>query len=139
MIATDGDGEVLELLGMNTGRNAPSTRVEKLSWGSAGPVAALGLRQEPDFVLAADVVYGGNPEAQDALVESIKALSGGSTLVGIAQLLRRRSEVGLFYEDLSEEFEIRSLPQRLLHPAYHGHGLNSCQIHMLRRKGAKCV
>ena len=97
----------------------------------------MGLRQEPDFVLAADVVYGGNPEARDALVESIKALSGGSTLVVIANVHRRRSNMELFYEALSEEFEIRSLPQRLLHPAFHSHGLNSCQIHMLRRKDVK--
>merc|ERR1712064_230746 len=57
MIATDGDDAVLHLLRTNTQRNAPSCQVEKLFWGSAGPLAALGLKQELDFVLASGVVY----------------------------------------------------------------------------------
>merc|ERR1739848_861815 len=80
MIATDGDDKVLDLLGMNVKRNAPSCQVEKLLWGRTEPLAILGLK-EPDFVLAADVVYGSDPEVWDVLLETIKVLSGSSTLV----------------------------------------------------------
>ena len=66
MIATDGDTQLLHLLGRNMESNAPSCRVEKLFWGSAKPLTALGLKQEPDFLLAANVVY--DPEVWDALV-----------------------------------------------------------------------
>lgn len=57
MIATDGDDKVLHLLGMNMEHNAPLCRVEKMLWGSAEPLTTLGLTQEPDFVLAANVLY----------------------------------------------------------------------------------
>ena len=52
MTATDGDDTVLHLLGMNTERNAPSPlcKAQKLLWGTAEPLGALGL-EEPDFVL----------------------------------------------------------------------------------------
>merc|ERR1712039_1164965 len=71
MIATDGNDEVLQLLGINTKRNAHSCQVKTLFWGSSKPLAELELKQKPDFVLAADVVYG--PESkQDALVHTIK-------------------------------------------------------------------
>eukprot|EP00747_Dinoflagellata_sp_TGD_P096942 gnl/TRDRNA2_/TRDRNA2_166985_c0_seq3.p1 gnl/TRDRNA2_/TRDRNA2_166985_c0~~gnl/TRDRNA2_/TRDRNA2_166985_c0_seq3.p1 ORF type:complete len:345 (-),score=56.72 gnl/TRDRNA2_/TRDRNA2_166985_c0_seq3:18-1004(-) len=92
MIATDGDDAVLQLLGTNMQRNAPSCRVEKLYWGSAEPLAALGLRQEPDFVLAADVVYGRDLEVWSALVETIKALAGSDTLVVITNMRRPKGE-----------------------------------------------
>ena len=45
---------------------------------------ALGLKQEPDFVLAANVVY--DREMWDSLVETIKGLSGSSTLVMMANV-----------------------------------------------------
>merc|ERR1712226_1261621 len=100
MIATDGDDAVLHLLRKNTQRNAPSCQVEKFFWGSAEPLAALGLKQEPDFVLAAGVVY--DPEAWDALLDTLKTLSGNSTLVLIADQRRPDLDAGPFYMALSE-------------------------------------
>merc|ERR1712216_87788 len=80
MIATDGDDMVVHLLGKNMERTAPSCQVKKLLWGTQ---AALELKQH-DFVLAADVVYGSDSAVWDALLETIRALSGSSTLVVIA-------------------------------------------------------
>ena len=59
---------VLHLLDIIMERNALSSWVEKLFWGSLQPLAPLGLKPKPDFVLAADVVYGSNLERWDALV-----------------------------------------------------------------------
>lgn len=132
MVATDGDDAVLHLLGMNMERNAPSCWVEKLLWGSTEPLAALGLRQEPDFVLAANVVY--DPKAWDALVETIKALSGSSTLAVIANMRGPEHDAAPFYKALSQEFAIKLLSQSLLHPAFRRHGDFSCLIHVLKRK-----
>merc|ERR1712078_695677 len=83
MVATDGDNAALHLLGINMERNAPSCRVEKLFWGSTAPLTVLGLKQEPDFLLAANVVYDRN--SWDALVKTA-ALSGSGTLVTIASV-----------------------------------------------------
>ena len=69
---------VIHLLSKNVERKAPSCKVKKLLWGTE-PKAALKLKQEPDFVLAADVVYGSSPEVWDALLETIKALPGQLT------------------------------------------------------------
>jgi len=132
MFATDGDDAVLHLLGMNTQRNAPSCQVEKLFWGSIEPLTVLGLKQEPDFVLAAGVVY--DPEVWDKLLDTLKALSGSSTLVVIADQRRPKLDTGPFYKALSEGFEMKLLPQSLLHPAFRRQGVNSLLIHVLRRK-----
>ena len=132
MIATDGDDAQLHLLSMNMQRNAPSCQVQKLFWGSAEPLTALGLKQKPDFVLAASVVY--DPEWWDALLDTIKTLSGSSTLVLFAAGKRRRKlDVGPFYMALSEEFDMKLLPQSLLHPAFRRQGV----IHVLKRKNYK--
>ena len=134
MVATDGDAQVLHLLGMNTERNAPSCQVEKLFWGSAEPLTALGLKQEPDFLLAANVVY--DPEVWDALVKTINDLSGSSTLVVIASVRRPKHDAGPFFTTLSKEFEMKLLSQRLLHPDFRRNDGFRCLIHVLRRKGA---
>ena len=63
-------------------------------WATAEPLGALGL-EEPDFVLAADVVYGRSPEVWDALAETIKALSESSTLVAIANVCGTQCDVFL--------------------------------------------
>merc|ERR1711933_228838 len=77
MVATDGDEEVLHLLDANMAHKSPSCRVVKLFWGSAETLPALGLNHKPDFLLAANVVY--YPEAWDALLDTLKTLSGSST------------------------------------------------------------
>ena len=120
MIATDGDDAVLQLLRTNTDCNAPSCRVKKLSWGSAEPLAMLKRKREPDFVLAADVVYGSDLEQWSALVKTIKGLSGSNTLVLIANVHRypvghpnSEGTDGAFYEALSKKFEVMPLSQSL--------------------------
>merc|ERR1712216_1011077 len=109
-------------MGMNTERNAPLCRVKNLIWGGAQPLASLGLKQEPDFVLAADVVYGNNPEVWDALMETIKALSCSSTLVVIANVRRAKCDAVLFYQKLQKDFTMKSLRQGLLCPYFRGDG-----------------
>ena len=100
MIATDGDDAVLHLLNMNAERNAQWCRVEKLFWGSAEPLAKLGLTKAPDFLLAANVVY--DPEVWDALMETIQVLSGSRALVVMAPVLAgRTTDAGPFYKALS--------------------------------------
>ena len=69
---------VLHLLDIITERNALSYWVEKLFWGSLQPLTPLGLKQEPDFVLAADVVYGSNLEVWDVLVEKKRRCQGAA-------------------------------------------------------------
>ena len=56
MIATDGDNDVLELCCVNMESSTPSCRVLKLFWSDTQPVTVLGLKQELDFVLAANVL-----------------------------------------------------------------------------------
>merc|ERR1711879_237379 len=100
MVATDGDDEVLQLLGINTKHNAPSCQVEKLFWGCVEPLAALELKEFPDFVLAANVLY--DLEAWDALVQTIKELSGSDTLVVFASMFRPTKDDRPFFEQLSK-------------------------------------
>merc|ERR1712050_706187 len=109
-------------------------QVRKLRWGSAEPLTALGLKQPPDFMLAADVLYGSDSKVRDALVETIRALSGINTVVVIASVNRLRDEVGSFYDLLSDEFELKLLPQGLLYPTSRTRDVCGCQIHVLRRK-----
>merc|ERR1711924_379838 len=129
-----GDDMVVHLLGMNTKRNAPSCRVKTLLWGRTQPLAILGLKQEPDFVLGADVVYGSDPEVWDTLLETIKAFSGSSTLVVIASVCRTQCDARPFWKMVQEDFNMKFLPQSLLHPAFRGDGEGSCLVHVLRRK-----
>ena len=85
-------------------------------------------------MLAANVVY--DREMWDSLVETIKGLSGSSTLVVMANVQRPKLDAGPFYETLSKEFEMKMLSQSALHPAFRKHGAYSCFIHLLRRKEA---
>ena len=85
-------------------------------------------------MLAANVVY--DREMWDSLVETIKGLSGRSTLVVIANVQRPKLDAGPFYETLSKEFEMKMLSQSALHPAFRRHGVYSCIIHVLRWKEA---
>ena len=102
----------------------------------------LGLKQELDFVLAADVVYGTDTEQWDMLVKTIKAVSGRHTLVVIANVHRNPPghqqgegmDRAFCIEALSEEFDAKPLPCSLLHPEFRKHGAGSCVIHVLRRK-----
>merc|ERR1712003_475697 len=109
MFATDGDDAVLHLLDTNTQRNAPSCHVEKLFWGSAEPFTVLGLKQEPDFVLASSVLY--DPEVWEKLLDTLKALTGSSTLVVIADPRRSNIDTAPFYKAVSEGCEMKLLPQ----------------------------
>eukprot|EP00747_Dinoflagellata_sp_TGD_P061071 gnl/TRDRNA2_/TRDRNA2_152348_c0_seq3.p1 gnl/TRDRNA2_/TRDRNA2_152348_c0~~gnl/TRDRNA2_/TRDRNA2_152348_c0_seq3.p1 ORF type:complete len:172 (+),score=37.77 gnl/TRDRNA2_/TRDRNA2_152348_c0_seq3:1-516(+) len=141
MIATDGDDAVLQMLSTNMNRNAPGCRVTKLFWGSAEPLATLGLKkQDLDFVLAADVVYGKDLE-WGALVQTIKEIAGRDTLVVIANLHRYpvghpkgEGIDGAFFQALLEDFDAKLLPQSLLQPTFRKHGAGSCLIHVLRKK-----
>merc|ERR1712151_134280 len=100
---------------MGMKRNAPSCQAQKLLWGCDEPQAALELEQEPDFVLAADILYG--PESnQDALVHAIKGLSGRDTLVVFASVNRPTVDSGNFFEKLTPNFDMKLLPQSLMHP-----------------------
>ena len=113
---------MLDLLSVNAKRNAPSCQVEKLLWGRTNfiePFTIFGLK-EPDFVLAADVVYGSDPEVWDALLETIKALSGSSTLVVIANVCGTQCDARPFYKMVQEDFKMKLLPQSLLHPDFRG-------------------
>merc|ERR1712048_450220 len=100
-------------------RNAPSCHVKKLLWGTT-PQAALELKQEADFVLAADVVYGSSPEVWDALVETMKALSGSRTLVMIANVRRIQCDDRTFWDMVQKDFKIKLLPQSVLPRAFRG-------------------
>merc|ERR1712151_677069 len=108
MGATDGDDAVVNLLSMNTQRNAPSCQARKLFWGTHEPLRLLGLKRKPDFVLAAGVMY--SPEAWGALLHTIKMLSGSSTLVLIGDQRRPEHDATPFYKALADEFDIRLLP-----------------------------
>jgi len=119
-------------LGMNTECNAPSCQVERLFWGRSEPLTALGLKEVLDVVLAANVVY--DPKAWDALLETTKALSGSNTLAVIADVCRPKLDIGCISKALSDEFEIKLLPQNLLHPAFCRHGNFRCLIHVITRK-----
>merc|ERR1712176_842925 len=95
-----------------------------------------------DFVLAATVVFGSDPRQWNALVETIKAVSGSSTLVVVANRHKfpashpsRKAMDRGFYKPLLEEFEVRRLPQNLLHPSFH----EDCPIQLLRRKEARIL
>merc|ERR1712032_827348 len=96
----------------------------KLYWGSGKTLTKLGLlRYELDFVLAATVVFGDDVHQWDALLETIKAVSGSNTLVVIANLHslplghpNREAMDRAFYAPLLEDFEVRLLPDSLLHP-----------------------
>merc|ERR1711933_52143 len=104
MTATDGDDMVLHLLGRNMKNNAPSCQVQKLLWGPK-PQAALELKQELDFVLAADVVYGSSPEVWDALLETLRALSGSRTLVLIANIRSPQCDPSYFWMMVQKDFK----------------------------------
>ena len=97
---------VIHLLSKNVERKAPSCKVKKLLWG-AEPKAVLKLKQEPDFVLAADVVYG-SPDVWDVLLETIKALSGSNTLVVIANVRRTQCDARPFYKMVKENFNCQN-------------------------------
>merc|ERR1712032_926397 len=116
---------------MNTECNAPACQVERLFWGRSEPLTAP-LKKVLDVVLAANVVY--DLKAWDALLETTKALSGSNTLAVIANLCRPKLHIGLISKTLSDEFEIKLLPQNLLHPAYRRHGNFRCLMHVLTRK-----
>merc|ERR1712048_1038989 len=96
-------------------RNAPSCHVKKLLWGTT-PQAALELKQEPDFVLAADVVYGSSPEVWNALLETLRALSGSRTLVVIADVRRVQCDARPFFNMVRKDFKMKMLPQSFLQP-----------------------
>merc|ERR1719161_2812768 len=138
MIATDGDEAVLQRLSSNMERNAPRCQVTKLYWGNPEPLTRLGSpTKELDFVLATDVVFGDDMQQWVALVETIKAVSGTNTLVVIANLRHPNREAidRAFYKPILEEFEVKQLPQSLLHPTFRRQN-GSCPIQVLKRKGA---
>ena len=86
-------------------------------------------------MLAANVVY--DPEVWDALVKTVKALSGSSTLLLIADQRRPKLDAGPFYKALSGKFEMKLLAQSLLHVAFRRQGVFSCRIHVLRQRESK--
>ena len=92
----------------------------------------LGLKQEPDFVLASGVMY--DPEVWDRLLGTLKALSGSSTLVLLANRRRPNLDATPFYDALSEDFDMVELSQSLLHQDFRRQGANTLMIHALRRK-----
>lgn len=74
--------------------------LQPLAWGEdVGP-----LEQELplDYILAADVVY--RPELSRLLLETIRRLSSGGTVV-LLSYCRRRSEEEWFFSSLCEDFE----------------------------------
>ena len=81
-------------------------------------------------MLAANVVY--DPEVWDALVKTVKALSGLNTLVLIADQRRPKLDAGPFYKALSGKFEMKLLAQSLLHVAFQRQGVYSCRMHVLK-------
>merc|ERR1712151_372167 len=111
--------------------NAPSCQVKKLLWGPK-PSAALDLKHELDFVLAADVVYGSSPEVWDALLETFRALSGSRTFVVIADVRRLQCDARHFWNMVQKDFKMKLLPQSSLHPQFRGDGDGSCVIYVLR-------
>eukprot|EP00747_Dinoflagellata_sp_TGD_P179800 gnl/TRDRNA2_/TRDRNA2_31199_c0_seq1.p1 gnl/TRDRNA2_/TRDRNA2_31199_c0~~gnl/TRDRNA2_/TRDRNA2_31199_c0_seq1.p1 ORF type:complete len:251 (-),score=42.49 gnl/TRDRNA2_/TRDRNA2_31199_c0_seq1:119-763(-) len=137
MIATDGDEVVLQLLKKNAERNAPQCRVEKLRWGSADPLTMLGLKQDLDFVLATEVLFGDNLEQWSALVETIKMVSGSNTLVLISNHANHFQSTGMdgaLYKMLDQHFEVKLLSQSLLHPSFRKNGDESCFLYALRKR-----
>merc|ERR1712110_1011154 len=142
VLATDGDDAVVQLLSANMASNAPRSRVVKLDWGSAESLTSLGsLNNEFDFLLAADVVFGNDPQQWRALMKTIKVLSGHNTLVLIANFHRyplghpcRQEMDAAFYIPILEEFEAKVLPQSLLHADLKS--VENCAIQVLRRKAA---
>lgn len=65
----------------------------------------------------------------------MKAMSSSDTLLVFTSVRRPKSDDGPFFNELSKAFEMKLLPQSLLHPAFCEHGVGSYLIHVLRRKG----
>ena len=118
MTATDGDEEVLSLLRSNVRVNASALpdegaiRIEKLDWGDADDIGRAQRRQPYDMLVAADCVYGDDPNAWQLLIDTAAALATEGTLLIVANVQRfSRSATGrrgekLFFEMLfSSAFE----------------------------------
>lgn len=111
----------------------------QLVWGSQSPRALLGLEQAPDLILAADVVYGNDPVAWQALVHSLAELGDARTLFLLANMQRYPlhhplSEVTFLDNALAAQFQFVQLPQSALHPDYQRAGAGSCAVYAFRRR-----
>ena len=118
MTVTDGDEEVLSLLRSNVRANARAlpdegaVRIEKLRWGDRVDIERAQRRQPYDVLVAADCVYGDDPNAWQLLIDTAAALATEDTLLIVANVQRfsrsasgRRGEK-LFFEMLfSSAFE----------------------------------
>jgi len=146
VIATDGDGETVQLLGyntrMNTGgitsvsggrRHLPSVRVAQLKWGQ-GPKRlrnATGLSKRPEILVAADVIYGRDQTNVESIVRTMRLLCDEHTLVILAHGQGAAPGVwkseGPFFAHASQWFRCWQLPPSKTDK-------KACVIHILRLK-----
>ena len=123
MVATDGNRDILEVLNANFDRNVPvspvpgqaspaRTRlvVEQLDWNDADAIARVVADNGPfDFILAADCVFGTEPQhrlSHQALVEALVALCAGApdAVVLLSHQKRYDDVDGAFFARLRERF-----------------------------------
>ena len=115
-----------------------------LLWGDRERATAIRSEQTggpaPDFVLAADVVYGHDRDGDrtatfDALLSSLLDLCGPDTIVLLAYKPRRPTEK-LFFDRLWERFEGGALQHDLLHHDFHH---SDMQVYTLRLRASSSV
>ena len=113
-------------------------------WGDRERATAIRSEQTggpaPDFVLAADVVYGHDRDGDrtatfDALLSSLLDLCGPDTIVLLAYKPRRPTEK-LFFDRLWERFEGGALQHDLLHHDFHH---SDMQVYTLRLRASSSV
>lgn len=133
----------MTLLRENVEANAAKdARVEKLVWGDEKPLKALGLKSQPDLVLASDVVYGNDPAKWTNLVRTMRDLAGPNTLILIANIQRYPvhhplAETKFYTESTVNDFERTELPVTALHSDFQRTGAGNCVIHVFRPRGDK--
>lgn len=133
----------MTLLRENVEANAAKdARVEKLVWGNEKPLKTLGLKTQPDLVLASDVVYGNDPAKWTNLVRTMRDLAGPNTLILIANVQRYPvhhplAETKFYTESTVKDFERTELPVTALHSDFQRTGAGNCVIHVFRPRGDK--
>ena len=87
--------------------------------------------------MASDVVYGNDPAKWTNLVQTMRDLSGKSTLLLIANVQRYPlhhplAETKFYTEATAKYFERTEIPVNALHPDFQRTGAGNCVIHVFR-------
>ncbi|KAL2631296.1 hypothetical protein R1flu_015982 [Riccia fluitans] len=95
--------------------NKGSARVVELTWGEEVDKELL-QPQQPDFVIASDVVY--NENVVPDLLDTLRALCGTHTTVFLSGELRNETVLEAFYDAAVVDFVVGRVPQMDWHPEF---------------------